>query len=101
MKAETKQIRVDISETLIEIIAIDKINKKLAKTIEKSAKKIAKRVVNLRNKISKKAEKVAKMAIIKDLLIATKQKLKAPIEQVIVKKQLVVPKGKLAKLGVN
>ncbi|GAB2616798.1 hypothetical protein GCM10027035_11450 [Emticicia sediminis] len=101
MKAVTKQISEDITGTLIEVIAVGEINKKLEKTIEKSAKKIAKEVVKLRKKESKRAAKVAKQVIIKDLLSATKQKIKAPMKKVVVKKLPVVSKTKVAKLSVT
>lgn len=101
MKAATKQISEDISGTLIEVISIGNINKKLEKTIEKSAKKIAKEVVKLRKKESKRAEKVAKQVIVKDLLSATKQKLKVPEKKAVVKKLPVVSKTKVAKLSVT
>lgn len=101
MKATTKQIKEDISGTLIEVISVEKINKKLEKTIEKSAIQIAKEVVKLRKKESKRAEKVAKQVIIKDLLTATKQKLKAPEKKVVEKKLPTLPKTKAVKLSVR
>lgn len=74
MKAAVKRISDGISETLIEFISVDKINKNLKKTIKNVSKKIAKKVAKLRMKENEVAKKVTKKLNIKQLAIAAKHK---------------------------
>lgn len=97
MKTNIKQISDGISEALVGAISIDKINKKLGNTIEKSAKKIAKELFKIQEGEVKKANKVAKRELLKDLMDTVVDSSKKPLVKALIKDPVTKSKNKVSK----